>query len=138
MAAIEIRRAKRFYRQNAKAYQEQLDALDSSIIDAFRLKNRKFIVYHPRRLSGRRLRAEMMYALEEEGKESTPQRLQEMIDFARKEQIRVIFYQEEIDSSQSEGFAEEIGAVTTQLSPLAGDYIENLEKMAKTLAEEMQ
>jgi zinc transport system substrate-binding protein len=43
-----------------------------------------------------------------------------------------------MDSSQVEGFAEEIGAVTKMLSPLAADYMENLENMAKALAEAMQ
>jgi zinc transport system substrate-binding protein len=41
-----------------------------------------------------------------------------MIDLAREENIRAIFYQEEIDSSQSEAFAEELGGQTVQLAPL--------------------
>ncbi len=127
------------YRQNAKAYQEQLDLLDGRIRDAFSgIKDRKFIVFHPAFGYLADDYGLMMYALEEEGKESTPQRLQEMIDFAKRERIRVVFYQEEMDSSQVEGFAEEIGAVTKMLSPLAADYMENLENMAKALAEAMQ
>ncbi|NLL68249.1 MAG: ABC transporter substrate-binding protein, partial [Clostridiaceae bacterium] len=66
------------------------------------------------------------------------QHLQKMIDLAKKENIKVIFYQEEIDSRQSEAFAEEIGGKTMQLAPLAADYIGNLKKMAETMAEVMQ
>ena len=76
-----------------------------------------------------------MLALEEEGKEATPQHLQEMIDLAKKEDIKVIFYQEETDSKQAKAYAEEIGGKTAQLAPLAADYIENLEKMAQTIKE---
>jgi zinc transport system substrate-binding protein len=78
-----------------------------------------------------------MYALEEEGKEATAEHLQDMIDLAKAENIKVIFYQEEIDSSQSKAFAEEIGGKTIQLSPLAADYIENLKNMAELMAEVM-
>ena len=38
-----------------------------------------------------------MVALEEEGKEATAQQLQTIIDLAKAENIKVIFYQEEID-----------------------------------------
>jgi zinc transport system substrate-binding protein len=58
-----------------------------------------------------------MYALEEEGKEATVSHLEEMIDLAKEEQIKVIFYQAEIDSSQSQAFAEELGGETMELSP---------------------
>ena len=58
-----------------------------------------------------------------------------MIDLAKEENIKVIFYQEEIDSSQAEAFAQEIGGVTEQLAPLSADYINNLNKIADTFAE---
>jgi zinc transport system substrate-binding protein len=124
------------YVQNAQAYIQKLDQLDEEIQSTLAgVENKKFIVFHPAfgyiaddyRLT--------MYALEEEGKEATPQHLQEMIDLAKKENIKAIFYQEEIDSKQSEAFAEEIGGKTVQLAPLAADYIDNLKKMAKTIAE---
>ena len=76
-----------------------------------------------------------MFSLEEEGKEATPQHLQEMIDLAKSENIKVIFYQSEIDSSQSEAYAEEVNGIATQLEPLSGDYINNLIKMASTISE---
>ena len=79
-----------------------------------------------------------MFSLEEEGKEATPKHLAEMIDLAKREDIRAIFYQEEIDASQARAFAEEIGGKTIQLSPLAADYIDNLRAMAGLMAEVMQ
>ena len=76
-----------------------------------------------------------MYALEEEGKEATAQRIIEMIDFAKKENIKAIFYQAEISKEQAKSFAEEIGGKTVMLSPLAENYIDNIKDMAKTMAE---
>jgi len=124
------------YVQNAQAYIKKLDQLDEEIQSTLAgVENKKFIVFHPAFGYIADDYGLTMYALEEEGKEATPQHLQEMIDLAKKENIKAIFYQEEIDSKQSEAFAEEIGGKTVQLAPLAADYIDNLKKIAKTMAE---
>ncbi len=130
---------KEIYEKNAAVYIAQLDALDQQITSTLEnVKNRKMIVYHPAFGYLADDYGLIMYALEEEGKEATAKHLQDMIDFAKKEEIKVIFYQEEIDSKQSEAFAEEIVGKTIQLAPLAADYIGNLKKMAETMAEVMR
>jgi zinc transport system substrate-binding protein len=130
---------KETYEKNAADYIAQLDEVDQEIKDALEgVESKKFIVYHPAFGYIADDYGLQMYALEEEGKEATAQHLQDMIDLAKVENIKVIFYQEEIDSSQSEAFAEEIGGKTIQLAPLAADYISNLKKMAQTMAEAMQ
>ena len=127
------------YKENAEAYNEQLDSLDKQIKSALNgVQSKNFIVYHPAFGYLANDYGLTMYALEDEGKEATPQHLQDMIDLAKQENIKVIFYQDEIDSSQSEAFAEEIGGKTQQLAPLAANYIENLKSMAETMAEVMQ
>lgn len=127
------------YEANAKDYTKQLDEVDGDIKDALStVKNKGFIVYHPAFGYLAEDYGLTMYALEEEGKESTPQHLQEMIDLAKKDNIKVIFYQEEIDSSQSKSFAEEIGGKTIMLSPLSPDYINNLKSIAKIMSEVME
>ena len=127
------------YEQNAADYIVKLDEVDQEIKDALKgVESKNFIVYHPAFGYIADDYGLKMYALEEEGKEATAQHLQDMIDLAKKENIKVIFYQEEIDSSQSKAFAEEIGGKTIQLSPLAADYIDNMKNMAQTMGEAMQ
>lgn len=127
------------YLANADAYIAKLRELDQSILASLEeVTTKKFIVYHPAFGYFADDYGLTMYALEEEGKESTAKHLQEMIDLAKAENIKVIFYQEEIDSSQSEAFAEEIGGVTMQLSPLASDYIDSLQAMAEKFVEVLQ
>lgn len=117
------------YEKNSQAFIQKLDELDGQIRSALSgVQSKKFIVYHPAFGYIADDYGLTMYALEEEGKEATPRNLQKMIDLAKKENIKVIFYQEEIDSSQSEAFAEEIGGKTVQLAPLSPNYIENLKK----------
>lgn len=138
MSAIDAEN-KDTYQKNAQDYIAQLDAVDKDITSALEgVKNKSIIVYHPAFGYLADDYGLTMIALEEEGKESTPQHLQEVIDYAKEQNIKAIFYQEEIDSSQSKAFAEELGGKTVQLAPLAPDYIENLKAMAKTISEVMQ
>lgn len=130
---------KSLYEENARSYTKQLDALDSDLKQTFsKIDNKSFLVFHPAFGYLAQDYGLTMYSLEEEGKEATPQHLQEMVDLAKKQKIRTVFYQEEVDSKQSKAFAEEIGGKTMELSPLASDYIENLKKMANTMAEAMK
>jgi len=126
------------YQQNAQSYIEKLEKLDLEIQEVLSpVKNRKFIVFHPAFGYLADDYHMTMYALEEEGKESTPQHLKEMIDLAKKENIKAIFYQAEISSQQAQSFAEEIGGNTIQLAPLAPNYIENLRNLVTLMAEVM-
>lgn len=126
------------YEKNAAIYLQELDKLDLKIKAALENKpNKKIIVFHP---SFGYLADDYgihMYALEEEGKEATFQRMFELVNLARQENIKAIFYQAEVSGRQAQSFAEEIGGKTVLLDPLAPNYIENLEKMAALMAEVM-
>jgi len=127
------------YEKNAGAYIEELEALDQQIkAELSGVKNRKFVSYHPAFSYIADDYGLEMFALEEEGKEASPRHLQEMIDLAKKENIKVIFYQEEFDSRQAEAYAQEIGGKTMKLAPLAADYVENMKRMADTIASAME
>lgn len=124
------------YEENAGSFVAELEELDSDLKEIFSgLENQKFIVFHPAFGYLADDYGLEMYALEQDGKEATPQRIQEMVDLAKAENIKVIFYQKEFDSKQSQSFAEEIGGKTVQLAPLSPNYIENLRRMAETMAE---
>lgn len=127
------------YEKNAADYVKQLESVDSDIKEALKdVKNRKFVVYHPAFGYLANDYNLEMFALEDEGKEATASHLKEMIDLAKKEKIKAIFYQAEVDSSQSKAYAEEIGGKTIKLEPLAADYINNLKAMAKVMSEVME
>lgn len=125
-----------FYQTNAQAYLIQLDLLEQDISTLLAgASGQTILVYHP---SFGYLADEYgleMQALEQDGKEATPQRLQELVDLARQESIRTIFCQAEIDSRQSAAFAEEIGASIVVLNPLSEDYLENMRAIASAYAE---
>ncbi|MCK9478246.1 MAG: zinc ABC transporter substrate-binding protein [Firmicutes bacterium] len=130
---------KGIYQKNAEQFIEELRAMDKKLTDTLSgVKNKSFISYHPAFGYFADDYSLKMYTLEKDGKEATMKHLQQMVDFAKQQNIKVIFYQKEIDSSQSKAFAREIGGKTIQLEPLSENYIENMSKMSEIMAEVMQ
>ena len=122
------------FQENAAAYIQKIGETDEQIKFIFsETEKKKFIVYHPAFGYFAEDYGLEMIAIEKEGKQAVPQRLQEIIDLAKEEVLRVIFYQAEIDSSQTRSIAEEIGGRTEQLMPLAPNYLENLIWMAEKI-----
>lgn len=127
------------YQKNAAAYEAELKKLDAEIKESLAgVKGRSFIVYHPAMGYFASDYGLNMIALEEEGKEAAPGRLEEVIKQAKKDNIKVIFYQAEMDSKQARTLAEELGGKSELIAPLAPDYINNLHKTALTFARVLQ
>lgn len=74
-----------------------------------------------------------MIAIESEGKAATIKGLEKIIDYAKANDIKAIFYQEEFDSNQAEIVAKEIKGVTIKVAPLSKDYIKSLDDMVEKL-----
>ena len=124
------------YYENARLYKEKLKAAETEIAEALsNVKNKSFITYHPAFGYFADDFGLEMHALEKGGKEATGQHLGNMIDFAKANNIKVIFYQRESGNRQALSFAEEIGGKAIELEPLAENYIENLIKTAHIISE---
>jgi len=127
---------KSLYEKNAQDYIKELEELDSEIRQNLsNIKNKTFIVYHPAFGYFADDYGLNMIAIENEGKEATAKDLQYVIDIARNEEIKVVFYQAETDSKQARTLAEEIGGKVQMLEPLSADYINNLRKMANAFVQ---
>lgn len=125
------------YRKNAENYILELENLDNEIKNIFKEKNGSFFVFHPAFGYFADDYSLKMYALEEEGRESTPKQLAALADIAKKENIKVIFCQAEASDRQAKAFADEIGGRVEILEPLSADYANNLKKMATLISEAM-
>lgn len=123
------------YAENAEAYLARLSAADAAVREAIAASGAtELIVYHPAFGYFADEYGLTMHALEEHGGEATATRMAELVDLAKERGIRVIFYQAETDGRQARAFAREIGGTAVELSPLAEDYAENLERMAEAIA----
>ncbi len=127
------------YQENAEKYIAELQKLDTEISSALEgVTNKSFIVYHPAFGYLADDYGLNMHALEDGGHEITATRLAEMTELAKKEGIKVIFYQAEVSSAEADAFAKEIGGKAVMLDPLSENYIENMRSMAKAIAENMK
>ena len=127
-----------FYRENAQQYKAELNQAIKKINSTLsNVENRSFLVFHPAFNYFAEDFNLKMYSIEEEGKEVTPKSLVEIIDTAKKEGIKNIYYQAEIAAEQSIAYSKELGGEAILLDPLSPNYIENLEIMANTLKENL-
>lgn len=127
-----------FYMENAEKYKTELNqAIDKINSTLSNVENRSFLVFHPAFNYFAEDFNLKMYSIEEEGKEVTPKSLKEIIDTAKKEGIKNIYYQAEIAAEQSIAYSKELGGEAILLDPLSPNYIENLEIMANTLKENL-
>lgn len=124
------------YRRNADAYQEDLDALDADIADALaRSGVTKIMVYHASWAYFARDYGLVEVPIESEGKEPSPQRIEHLVRQAEEEGIRVIFASPEHSTRSAEVIAKEVNGTVVQVSPLAGDYLANMRRVALAFAE---
>jgi zinc transport system substrate-binding protein len=79
-----------------------------------------------------------MVRIEKNGKETSAKRIQTVIDYAKKEKIKIVFYQEEFDGHQAEIIATEIKGATIKVTPLSPDYIDNLKSISDTFKKVME
>lgn len=128
------------YEQNAADYIGELEDADHQIKEILSedLSSRTFVIYHPALGYFADDYGLEMIALEQDGKEASPQVMEETIDLAKEKDIKVIFYQQEFDSKQADAFAEEINGISKRVNPLATDYIDNLISLAKTFEDTME
>lgn len=115
------------YEENAKAYIQDLTALDIKIQDFMStVSNRKFIIMHPSLGYFADDYNLEMVAIEEDGKATTARRFGEIIEFAKENDIKVVLYQQEFDNQQAKTLADEIGGRTMVFEPLSNDYLGSL------------
>ena len=110
-----------------KNYQDlilNIEELDNKARELFSdVSQRSFMVFHPN--FGYLARD---YGLEEipveyDGKEPTPSRMKELIDYARANGIKTIFVQREYDSRNAKSIADEIGAEVKIIDPLSEEWM---------------
>jgi zinc transport system substrate-binding protein len=119
------------YLSNLLEYQESLKDLDKRIREQFdSMEVKKIIVLHPAWTYFAKDYGIEQIPIEVEGKEPTPANIKEIIDRAKKEDIKVIFASPEFSTRSAEVIADEIGAEVVLVSPVEKNYLANMEKVA--------
>ncbi len=124
------------YQENYLRFVKECDELNNELKNKLKAyEGRKFIVFHPSLSYYAREYGLVQHSLESGGKEPTPQHLKNVVDMAKKEDIKTIYIQSEFDREHARVFAQEIGGNIIQVQPLNPEWAENLRKMTNTLIE---
>jgi zinc transport system substrate-binding protein len=116
--------------------EQRLDELDETIRRTLApVRGRSFLVFHP---AWGYLADEYglkQVAIEIEGKAPADHELTALQQFARDEQVNVVFVQPQISGQAADAVAAAIGGRLEVLDPLAADVAANLRRVAGALAE---
>lgn len=124
------------YKTNYLEFVKEIDQLNIEISNKLKsFEGRKIIVFHPTLSYFARDYGLLQYSLESGGKEPTPQRMTELIDLSKKENIKVMYIQSELDRENARVFAEEVDGKIIQFRPLDPAWAENLMEMANIIAD---
>ncbi|MBN2552117.1 MAG: zinc ABC transporter substrate-binding protein, partial [Spirochaetales bacterium] len=115
---------------------DDLQALDQRIAGILApVEGKSFFVFHPSFGYFADDYGLEQIAVETGGSEPSARQLARLIQEARGAEVRVIFVQPQFSRKSAETIASEIGGAVVPIDPLARDYIENLERMARAVEE---
>ncbi len=124
-----------YYEDNAGKYIAKIDALDAKIKKEMNeTPERTIIVTHPAWSYFARDYAIKQVSIESEGKEPTARDIEAVVTIARQRNISVVFVEPQYSARSAEVIAEEINGSIVIIDPLAGDYLENLDRVAALFA----
>ena len=124
------------YENNTRIYLQRLDRLDKNISEALSpITNKNLLALHPAWGYFAKEFGLTQIAIEENGKDPTALGLAEILDFAKKHNVSVVFAEPQFSTRMAENIAEEIGGVVVMVDDLAKDYISNLQIVAEKIAE---
>ncbi|WP_170830021.1 metal ABC transporter solute-binding protein, Zn/Mn family [Williamwhitmania taraxaci] len=118
---------------------KQIDSMDRVLRDAISKSGTKGVMlFHPILSYMARDYGFKQYAIEEEGKEPSPQQLKSVIEKAREAKINIIFVQQEFDVERAKIVAKEIGAEVVILDPLGYRWDQNITNIINHLSPKKQ
>jgi zinc transport system substrate-binding protein len=119
------------YRANTDAYLKQLDELDADISrEISQNQIHAIMVYHPAWSYFARDYGLLQIPIETDGKDPSPQGLENLIRQAKGDNITVVFASPEYSTKSADVIAKEIGGSVVLVDPLKEDYLGNLRYVA--------
>ncbi len=127
---------KNIYLQNLQKFLSKLESEKKEIASKLsKLKNRKFLIFHPSwGYFAKEFNLEQI-AIEAGGKEPSPKELIKIIKKAKKIKPKAIFAQPEFSDKSAKIIAKELGIKVVKISPLKKDILKNIKHFADELSQ---
>lgn len=124
------------YQENLVAFQKEIDQTDFEIKEILqKIKDKKFITYHPSLTYFARDYGLTQLSIEQGGKEPSPAHMARLIETAHKDSLKAVFIQSDFDRELATVFAGEIDGKILQIWPLNPAWSSNLKEIARMIAE---
>ena len=128
-----------YYQSNRDSYLNELDALNEYINDKLEgYAVRYFLIYHPSFGYFAEEYDLNQLSIEFEGKEPTPQGIQQCIDLAKQYDLNYVFIEPQYPLQYAQTIADSIGGQTAVANDLPSDYINSMRNMADAIALEIE
>ncbi|WP_072681235.1 metal ABC transporter solute-binding protein, Zn/Mn family [Arcobacter sp. LA11] len=126
---------KEFYRKNYESFLNELDSLDNKLETILKqYEHKAFMVFHPSwGYFAKRYDLEQI-AIEVQGKEPKPAQLVELVEEAKKHNIKIVFVSPQFSQNGAKTISKSINGNVAIINPLAEKWDENLIKVAKEIA----
>ncbi len=123
------------YKDRYDAFCKRVDSLASRLDHLLTPQKRGFLIYHPALTYLAADYGQTQIPVEVEGKEPSAAYLSRLIDTAKTMRINKILYQKQFNKSTIETVATELGLTPVAIDPLAENVIENIEILARLIAD---
>lgn len=124
-----------YYRDNYEALLDRIGEVDSIVTEVLgKVPGKTFAIYHPTLSYLAEDYGVVQLCLENAGKESSALHLKQVIEEARKSDVKVVFVQREFNAKQVETFAAETGARVAIINPLSYDWDKEIIRIAYAIA----
>lgn len=126
----------KLFATNYAALLDEIHALEAELsVKSEGISSRTFVIYHPSLTFFAEEWGLNQRAIERDGKEPTPAYLAELIDAAKRDNVKVVFVQEEFDTRSAETVAREIGARIVKIQPMDEDWIGQMRHLIDAFVE---
>lgn len=116
-----------FYESNYQKLAKKMDDLVTNFKNTFdKCQSKNILVFHPSWGYFARDFGLKQVAIEAEGIEPSMSHIKDIVDFAKKEDVKFLFVQPQIDSRISNTLAKQLNIEIIKVNPLSYDYIEEL------------
>ncbi len=127
------------YQRNNATFKGELTLLDKDLHQLLDIQpRREFIVQHPAWGHFAEAYGLTQISVEQGGREPGPQQLVQIIDIAKKNNIRTIFASPETDIRPARAVAQAVGGKVVILDPLREDYLHNLREAGTAIAQALK
>jgi len=121
-----------FYKNNFEHFKNECLKIDN-LLRKTKIKNRKFIIFHPNLYYFAKRYSLQEIALEREGKEPTIRYLLKIIKIAKQNSIKIVLTSPEFSQKSAEFLAKKIGGKVVEFSALDYNIFRNLKRVIRIL-----